>query len=733
MRRIAFFFLLLTATVSTACQSMAQKPSYNFDFEQVSGGDAIGWVGNGNKDYRRSLDSVVTQSGNYSAVLEFVGEQPGFGTWTFVLPENYPGKKITFSGYIKTENVEGYAGLWMRIDPQIAFNNMHQEQISGTTDWKRYEFTLDMAPERTEQIVLGALLSGKGKLWVDGLTVTVDGKDIATVAPLEKPAAKRDTAFDRGSGINLPDLGGEQVQNLKELGLIWGFVKYYHPTVASGAVNWDYELFRMLPTVLEARNDAERDEALVEWIRKLGPVQKGDGEPTVKAKLKPDLDWITTSGFSDALSTLLMDIRQAKRSDNHYYVGTIPNVGNPEFKNEEAYMRMEPADDGMRLLALYRYWNMIQYFFPYKNLIEEDWKGVLGEFVPKFAAVGDSEGYMLALLELIGRIHDTHASIRNHPVLNRFFGERHAAVDVHFVEEQAVVTGYRHDEWGEDSGLEVGDVITAINGKSVADRTEELLKYVPASNYARKLSDIGPMLLRSNDSTVRVDAVRNGRRFSKVLKTYGPGELKFNNPFYVQDMDFKIIGDDIAYINNGSFDAKDLSIYWDRMRNRKGLIIDARNYPAHFPIHQLSAYLMPYPIPFVVFSRGSVQHPGFFVMNQPLNAGRSNDKRYDGKVVILVNETSLSSAEYHAMAYRVHPNATVMGSATAGADGNVSPIVLPGGIRTAISGIGVYYPNGGETQRVGIVPDIEVKPTIEGIKEGRDEVLTRAIEWINGQ
>src|SRR5690606_31738721 len=107
-----------------------------------------------------------------------------------------------------------------------------------------------------------------------------------------------------------------------------------------------------------------------------------------------------------------------------------------------------------------------------------------------------------------------HASIRNHPVLNRFFGERHAAVDVHFVEEQAVVTGYRHDEWGGDSGLEVGDVITAINGKSVADRTEELLKYVPASNYARKLSDIGPMLLRSNDSTVRVDAVRNGRRFS---------------------------------------------------------------------------------------------------------------------------------------------------------------------------------------------------------------------------
>ena len=83
------------------------------------------------------------------------------------------------------------------------------------------------------------------------------------------------------------------------------------------------------------------------------------------------------------------------------------------------------------------------------------------------------------------------------------------------------------------------------------------------------------------------------------------------------------------------------------------------------------------------------------------------------------------------MAYQVHPNASIVGSTTAGADGNVSQIVLPGGITTMISGIGVYYPNGRETQRIGIVPDIEVKPTIEGIKEGRDEVLEKAIDVIN--
>jgi len=82
------------------------------------------------------------------------------------------------------------------------------------------------------------------------------------------------------------------------------------------------------------------------------------------------------------------------------------------------------------------------------------------------------------------------------------------------------------------------------------------------------------------------------------------------------------------------------------------------------------------------------------------------------------------------MAFRAVPQSTVVGSTTAGADGNVTYFFLPGGMRTQFSGIGVYYPDGRETQRVGIVPDITVQPTIRGIAEGRDEVLEKAIAII---
>jgi C-terminal processing protease CtpA/Prc len=76
------------------------------------------------------------------------------------------------------------------------------------------------------------------------------------------------------------------------------------------------------------------------------------------------------------------------------------------------------------------------------------------------------------------------------------------------------------------------------------------------------------------------------------------------------------------------------------------------------------------------------------------------------------------------------PNVVVLGSTTAGADGNVSAIPLPGGLGTMISGLGVFYPDRRPTQRVGIVPDVTVRPTLEGVANGQDELLAAAIRFI---
>ena len=106
------------------------------------------------------------------------------------------------------------------------------------------------------------------------------------------------------------------------------------------------------------------------------------------------------------------------------------------------------------------------------------------------------------------------------------------------------------------------------------------------------------------------------------------------------------------------------------------------------------------------------------------------EPHYDGKVIVLVDETSLSQAEYTAVSLQSAPHTVVIGSTTAGADGNLSSFPLPGGLRSAISGLGVFYPDGAPTQRVGVRVDIEVNPTLQGIRAGRDEVMEAAIHQI---
>ena len=165
-------------------------------------------------------------------------------------------------------------------------------------------------------------------------------------------------------------------------------------------------------------------------------------------------------------------------------------------------------------------------------------------------------------------------------------------------------------------------------------------------------------------------------------------------------------------------------------KDARGIVIDIRNYPSTFVPFALGSYFVASTTPFVKFTTGSISNPGEFTFGPPINIPKG-DKTFNGKLVILLNEKSQSQAEYTAMAFRAGKNTTIIGSVTAGADGNVSSIYLPGNLRTMISGIGVFYPDGKKTQRVGIIPDIIIKPTIAGIKTGKDEVLLAAIEFIN--
>jgi C-terminal processing protease CtpA/Prc len=735
MKKILLNSICFFITISSFCQTVKDSSTYNFDFEKTAENKFAYWNNFGSNDYVIAIDSVVKHSGNYAASISNPNAVVDFKALSYTLPGNFKGKKLTISGYIKTENVtDGYAGLWLRIDPKIAFNNMENVGIKGTADWKKYEVTVNMDPANTKAIVLGGLLVGKGKMWLDDLSVTIDGKDVGTLTPIPKKAyaADSDKGFGNASKIDSIVLNETNTENLKMLGLIWGFVKYYHPKVAVGNFNFDNELFRITPQILASKTNSERDIAFVKWIKNLGEFEIAT-DLKIKGELNmlPDLDWIEKSDLSSDLKMILNNIKNAKRENEHYYIGLYEGVNNPEFKNEKAYAELKYPDVGFRLLCLYRYWNMIQYYFPYKHLIEGDWKNILQKYIPTFLQAKNELDYKLAALALIAEIHDTHANIwGNDATIKNFRGTRYSALDLTFVEKKAVVSGYHNDSLAKETGLKIGDIITSINSKPVDDIIKNILKYTPASNYPTQLRDIAPNLLRTNDSVLVVQYISDGVEKTIDVKTYPSVKIKMANKFQKKDTCFKFIDKDIAYLYLGSIKEKYLPTIMKDIENTKGLIIDLRSYPSEFVVYSLGKYLMPQKTDFVKFAVGNIKTPGLFTIGKQLNVLGKKSTFYRGKIVILINETTQSQAEFTTMAFRVAPNATVIGSTTAGADGNVSQIYLPGSISTMISGINVLYPNGKETQRIGIVPDIEITPTIEAIKQGKDEVLLKAIELI---
>ena len=724
MKKIFSFAFILLVNILF---SQIQAPVFNLDFEKHSKNEdlPIDWIKWG--EYDLIIDSTNAVSGKNALLIDSKNGE-SFGCIAYKLPANFKGKKITLEGYMKYENAtDGFVGLLIRMDKDgqsVGFDNMQSQKLQGTSEWKKHKVTIDFK-ENADEIYVAGILVGKGKAWFDNFKVTIDGKPIESLKPIEKELSiiDKDTEFDSGSKFEISNLNEIQKRNLFVLGKVWGFIKYHHPEITEGKISWDYELFRMLPRI----SNKDFDNELVKWINKLGAfkttTQKLPKENEIK--LLPNTKWIFDTNFiSSELSALLQKVNTADRSGSNYYIDLRRRVKNPEFTNEKVYSKMEYSDTGIKLLAVFRYWNMIEYFFPNRHLMDENWDTVLKEFIPRMVATKDQKEYTFTLLELIGKIQDTHANIwRYNEVISDYFGQNIAPIGLKFVENKAVVVKL-HDEF-KDGNLQIGDVILAVNGIKVEDWIKNNLKYFPASNYPTQLRDVARKMLRSNDNSVQLTIENNS-----VIKDVVVSTIKYKF-FRDEPISHTIINENIGYIYPGTLKKGEIDDIMVKFLDKKGLIVDLRCYPSDFIVFSLSNYLLDEKKDFVKFTTGDIKTPGLFTFRGgEMQVGGKNKDYFKGKVIKLVNEETQSQAEYSAMALRVAPNAIVLGSTTAGADGNVSGITLPGNIFTYISGIGVITPDGSETQRIGIIPDVKLEPTINGIREGKDELLEKAIELI---
>lgn len=546
--------------------------------------------------------------------------------------------------------------------------------------------------------------------------------------------ANQDREFDSGSGIVFQELNEPLIDDLVLLGKIWGFLKYHHPEVGKGKYNWDYELFRILPRYVQVKNSEERDKVITDWINQYGkiPVCTTCKETPAYAFLKPDLSWAENSNMNNVLKAKIREIYQNRHQGEHYYVQTELYV---EFLHERQYFAVNQLPDaGFRLLALYRYWNMIHYFFPYKYLTDNILDDILQEYIPLFVSAENRLEYELAALQMIGETNDSHAGILGgFSSVETLRGNKYAPVRVWFIEGKLVVTEYYNPEYKVSIGLEIGDIITHINGETIESIVEKQKKHYIASNEPTRLRMMSFNFLRSNNYSITVNYISSGQTGQKELNLYNRNSLNMYGAYKVNTNEncYKLLDENIGYVTLASIRDDDVSVIKSTFNNTKGIIIDIRNYPLSTSAYfTLASYFVSSNKALARRAIPNRDNPGEFTYTfNPQISGTTNP--YQGKLIVLINEITMSHAEYAAMCFQAGNNTTIIGSTTSGSLGKNSEIVLPGGITTTMTGLGTFYPNGKETQRIGIIPDIWVEPTIAGIREGRDELLEKAIELIN--
>ena len=402
---------------------------------------------------------------------------------------------------------------------------------------------------------------------------------------------------------------------------------------------------------------------------------------------------------------------------------------------ERTYDKTPYPASPYRLLAAFRMWAVIRFFYAYRPLMGEDWDGVLRAALPRFEAARDSLEYAQAVAEMWTHIHDSHGFIDS-PALAQYLGRFRPPVRVRMVEGQPVIYQLQPDSAGRASGARVGDVILTVDGEPARARMARRGRYIAASTPQALDRDMAGGLLRGPDSStvkVTVRGTDGGTRTLKLTRSRTfSAPTSGNRPGPI----FRRLGKDIGYVDLDRLSTAMVDSMFTTLADTRAIIFDMRGYP------QGTAW----PIAPRLTDRENMPAARFYRM-QPMwrdtteqitasfvqTLPQASGPRYHGLTVMLIDEMTQSQAEHTGLFLRAANGTRFIGSPTTGANGDVTALVVPGGIAVNFSGQGVEAIDGTRLQRVGLKPDVVVRPTIAGIRAGRDEVLERAVAWVTRQ
>ncbi len=524
-------------------------------------------------------------------------------------------------------------------------------------------------------------------------------------------------------------------QQLITLTKVYGLIKYYNNTKDDSYL--DKELLKLISDLIKKETGDENfNSSILQLI--------GGNETISSTAYNFENIFDRFSGTDHLIVVNFSWIEQSSIiTDNNkellkQLVSTHEKIRNSNIDHKQIYIHDEQIGiesiskkEGY-ILGLIKFWNVINYFFPYKNLMDSNWENVLHHEISEFYKVDSYESYDLLLKKLSSYLKDSHVDVEDKS--RDDYNVWKLPFSVVIVENQMVVKSV-NDSLSKLYNIRTGDIIESIGGENYNELWHDFSNVVSYSTPQAGRQDFVVYLWHKfnyYDTSVIATFNSDDLIHQESIKTIKLEDYRKFKPWIESVGGYKSISKKIGYINYDNLGYANLGKAIRSLKDKDYLILDCRGYNSSLANLRLLNFIGNTQIPFAKSYQPNLDFPGVFYRPKSIKVNLpSSTKAYRGKFIVLINEKAISAMESVLMAIETRrKEAVFIGSPTQGADGEQNMVILPDNIKILYSGNNWQYPDGSQFQRIGVQPDIHIEETIENLKENKDTVLNYAIEYI---
>jgi hypothetical protein len=594
----------------------------------------------------------------------------GFGNvMQMMKAEPFRGKEFIYKAAVKAESGNGH--LWFRVDRpkrQMGFFDNMDDRPIRADEWKTYEIKGQIEPDALG-IAFGCFLKSQGKIFIDDFQFLVKEGD------QWKPMEIKNAGFEN-------DKEGTKPETWNTTGEGYSF-QVTAQTAAQGSKSF-----------------------IIESVPVEGPGRLYPRNPRIGEYIDKDLGM----GLSCIVPLALYGTDEqtyppAKEEAFKNLLNTLKTEISPESTANDPYVRWADV-----VIA----WNVFQHFYPYFDLVNADWQEELTRALQKAQTDKNEDDFLRTMREMTAKLQDGQNYI-THP-LEKNYSFFPFLVD--WIENHVVITA------SNDKQLQKGDIILSVDGIAAADvlkKAETCISGSPQWKRARALAEFG---LGPRNSTTPLKIKRNGRIMELAVTRNFTGEIDEFERKTIEELKGNIF-----YIDLAKLTWTEVEPAIEKLSAAKGVILDFRGssrygISALFP-HLVDSGLQGFitEIPEVIYpDRQAIEYTGYDY-TYPCSPPEIKAK----KVFIIDNRTTGSPETFIGVA-RHYKLGEIIGRQTAGNNGTVNSFTLPGKYGVSWTGMRVLKHDRSQFHLKGIAPDVPVERTIKGVKEGKDELLEKAIE-----